>query len=86
MEENLCKEKIDEFFEQLLDVVVNFVNTSVEVVKILLATIIDVLEMFRNYPNKHIVCLEIHSKKKRIRRKNARRIMKWCIETKGEQK
>ena len=47
MEENLRKEKINEFFEQLLDVVVNFANTFVEVVKTLLATIIDVLEMFR---------------------------------------
>lgn len=34
----------------------------------------------KEYPNKRVVHLALHSRKKRVRTKNARRIAHWCFE------
>lgn len=42
--------------------------------------LVRISDKIKEYPNKRVVHLALHSRKKRVRTKNERRIASWCIE------
>lgn len=49
-----------------------FASVALEIVKI--------SNKIKEYPNKRVIHLALHSRKKRVRAKEARRIARWCFE------
>ena len=42
--------------------------------------LVKISNKIKEYQNKRVVHLALHSRKKRVRKKNARRIASWCFE------
>ena len=72
-----------EVFEQI-ESALGSVGVSVQSAACALASvalgIVRISNKIKEYPNKRVVHLALHSRKKRVRTKNERRIAYWCIE------
>lgn len=72
-----------EVFEQI-ESALGSVGVSVSTAACALASValelVRISNKIKEYPNKRVVHLALHSRKKRVRTKNARRIASWCFE------
>ena len=72
-----------EVFEQI-ESALGSVGVSVQSAACALASValelVRISNKIKEYPNKRVVHLALHSRKKRVRTKNARRIASWCFE------
>lgn len=64
-------EKLSEVVKEIVDKLVEIIKKAAEQVMILWRAVI------KNYHNKRVVHLALHSKDLRVRKKNTNRIMKW---------
>lgn len=72
-----------EVFEQI-ELALDSVGVSASSAACALASValglVRISNKIKEYPNKRVVHLALHSRKKRVRTKNARRIAYWCFE------